>query len=247
MHEASLHAQNCFITCTYDDAHLPQGGSLVKHHFQDFMKRLRIRLDRTTGEKIRFFHCGEYGSQLGRPHHHAIIFGHSFPDRVHLSGEGEMALHVSHSLATDWGKGFCTVGEATFESAAYVARYVTKKVTGAAAEDHYWRLDEATGELVKLEPEYSTMSRGRGIGRGWFEKFSSEVFPSDEVYIRGYLAKPPRYYDQLYDVADPKGSQEVKQRRSALAKSEKWNNSDERLRVREKVCRAKLSLKRRSL
>lgn len=41
VHEASLYDDNCFITLTYDNENLPEGGTLVKKHFQDFMKRLR--------------------------------------------------------------------------------------------------------------------------------------------------------------------------------------------------------------
>ena len=70
IHEASLHEDNCFITLTYDDAHLPTDLSLNVSHFQKFMKRLRKRF----GEGIRFFHCGEYGENFGRPHYHACLF-----------------------------------------------------------------------------------------------------------------------------------------------------------------------------
>jgi len=40
-HEASLYEDNCFITLTYSDEFVPVNGSLVKSHFQDFMKDLR--------------------------------------------------------------------------------------------------------------------------------------------------------------------------------------------------------------
>ena len=41
MHEAQLYRDNCFITLTYSDLHLPEDGSLHVKHFQDFMKRFR--------------------------------------------------------------------------------------------------------------------------------------------------------------------------------------------------------------
>jgi hypothetical protein len=41
MHEASLYENNCFVTLTLDDDHLPSDGSLDKDIFQRFMKRLR--------------------------------------------------------------------------------------------------------------------------------------------------------------------------------------------------------------
>ena len=73
-HEAQLHSDNCFITLTYDNAHLPSDFSLDKKHFSDFMKRYRKKF----GPNIRYFHCGEYGSKFGRPHYHACIFNHDF-------------------------------------------------------------------------------------------------------------------------------------------------------------------------
>lgn len=44
VHEAHMHDYNCFITLTYSPEHLPEGGTLVRKHFTDFMKRLRKAL-----------------------------------------------------------------------------------------------------------------------------------------------------------------------------------------------------------
>ena len=77
VHEASLHERNCFITLTYRDECLPTNGSLDLDAFQKFMKRLRRRF----GEGVRFFHCGEYGENFGRPHYHAILFNLDFSDK----------------------------------------------------------------------------------------------------------------------------------------------------------------------
>ena len=64
VHEAQMHRSNCFITLTYSPDFLPDPPSLNLRDFQLFMKRLRKRF----GDGIRFFHCGEYGEQCGRPH-----------------------------------------------------------------------------------------------------------------------------------------------------------------------------------
>lgn len=201
-HEATLYDRNCFITLTYDDAHLPSDRSLNKKHFQDFMKRLRFRF----GEGIRFFHCGEYGEKFARPHYHACLFNFDFPDKVLWKEALGNRLYTSEALNELWPFGFHSIGDVTFESAAYVARYITKKVTGDKAADHYG------GRL----PEYTTMSRRPGLARGWYEKFSADVFPADEVVLRGKRMRPPKYYDHLFEVAFPSDFAKVKRRRKLL-------------------------------
>lgn len=79
-HEAQLHEQSAFITLTYDDDHLPADFSVHVKTWQLFMYRLRDSLP----QKIRFFACGEYGDTTQRPHYHALIFNHSFPDKTHF-------------------------------------------------------------------------------------------------------------------------------------------------------------------
>lgn len=133
VHEASLHQHNCFITLTYADEHLPPNNSLVYEHFQLFMKRLRKKY----GEGIRFYMCGEYGENFGRPHFHACLFGHNFPDLKLWKTVNKQKLYRSAELETLWPFGHSSVGTVTFESAAYVARYILKKVSGEAAERHY--------------------------------------------------------------------------------------------------------------
>ncbi len=234
MHEAQMHDANSFITLTYRDA--PIHGVNV-HHFQDFMKKLRSKLSPLL---IRFFHCGEYGEKFCRPHYHAIIFGFDFPDKVFFKESNGEKLFQSRFLDAVWNYGFCLVGDVSFESCAYVARYVTKKVNGEKAFDHYWKLNEDTGELFPVTPEYCTMSRGGnrrdglgGIGASWMKKFGAEVFASDSVVMRGREMKPPRFYESFYDELDleaVKGSREVSSYRFAQ------DNTPERLRVRE-ICK----------
>ncbi len=119
-----MHIDNSFITLTYDDDHLPSDGSLRAADLQKFFKRLRKSL---SPHKIRFYGCGEYGEQFKRPHYHAIIFGYDFPDKEFHSKENGNPIFHSPELAKIWPFGFNTVGHVSYESAAYVARYVTKK------------------------------------------------------------------------------------------------------------------------
>lgn len=133
VHEASLYTDNCFVTLTYNDDFLPEDRSLHYRHFQLFMKRLRKR----HGDGVRFYMCGEYGEKQGRPHYHACLFNFRFSDMRLWQERNGVKLYRSAELERLWPFGFCSVGEVTFESAAYVARYIMKKVTGDAAESHY--------------------------------------------------------------------------------------------------------------
>lgn len=222
VHEASLHATNCFVTLTYSDENLKGKTSLNKEDMPLFLKRLRKRF----GAGIRFFQCGEYGELMQRPHHHAIIFNHQFPDIEPWTRKRKVPLYRSQELERLWPFGFCTIGEVTFESAAYVARYITKKITGEKAEEHY-------GKRI---PEYITMSRRPGIAHDWIEKYRSDVYPADQCVVRADLvARPPKYYDSIYDVFNPEELARIKKQRVAKAKEKAENNTYERLEVREKV------------
>lgn len=219
MHEASLHENNCFITLTYNNENLPADGSLHKSHWQKFMKRLR----KYSGAKIRYYHCGEYGAKLLRPHYHACLFGFDFPDKyLWEQRPGKDDLYRSDLLEKCWPFGYSSIGELTFNSAAYVARYILKKVNGDKADDHYIHIDDQ-GVVHKLQPEYTTMSRNKGIGQGWIEKYADDCYPHDFVAFRDRgrrirKMKPPRYYDLHYEVVNPDQWNEVKRARKRASK-----------------------------
>jgi hypothetical protein len=194
LHEAQMHESNCFITLTFNDENLVNRKnpfSLDKKEFQKFMKRLR----KSVKNKIRFFHCGEYGEKNGRPHYHALIFGHDFPDKKKFKSKKGTTLYTSEKLGELWPYGFSTVGDITFHSASYTARYITKKITGELADKHYEIINPDTGEVSKKIPEYCTMSRMPGLGQSWFDKYKSDVYPHDYVVINNHKCKPPRFYD----------------------------------------------------
>ncbi|UPW41543.1 replication initiator protein [Peromfec virus RodF8_61] len=224
VHEASLYEKNCFITLTFNDENLDLNLSLDKTDFQRFMKRLRKRY---CDQRIRYYHCGEYGEILKRPHHHAILFNFDFEDKVLWQKRDNVALYRSKSLEELWPYGYASIGAATFESAAYVARYILKKVSGknASVEAHY------RGRV----PEFTTMSRRPGIGRTWYIKYASDVYPSDYVVTRkGLKVRPPRYYDALYDLENPEEFKKIKQRRVRQAKTRAF---------REKITPHRLAMK----
>lgn len=211
---------------------------------------------------IRFFACGEYGElckkcrkvrlkctcqsylpSLGRPHYHACIFNFNFPDReVDDYNEGQV-LYSSEALNQLWGNGRCWIGEVTFESAAYVARYVMKKITGDPAADHYFQLDKETGLCYDRNPEFVTMSRRPGIGKPWLARYQDDVYPEDTVIINERKVHPPKFYDTQFEIKNPEKLAAIKEARAL--KTNSADNTDKRLKVRERVTLLNLKKKKR--
>lgn len=234
-HEASTVLCSCFITLTYDDDHLPVDQSLIKKDMQLFFKRLRKYY---KDSKIRYFMCGEYGEQLNRPHYHACIFNLDFSDdRKYYKTVRRNKYFISENLNRLWGHGFCIVTDLTFEGAAYVARYCTKKITGEMAKEHYG------GRL----PEYCTMSRARGIGRDFWDRFKQDIIVGDTVIIRSDMkVRPARFYDKLYDIENPEAHRRLKNKRLKKAQANPENFDANRLAVKEKIQMYKFSKLKRS-
>lgn len=237
-----MHDANTFVTLTYDDENCPT--SLNYADFQKFMKRLRKKFPGS-----RFFMCGEYGETTFRPHYHACLFGVFFPDRELFSTSGKYPTFTSKALSKLWPFGFSTLGDVTFESAGYCARYVMKKVTGLAAKEHYTRADIRTGELVQLMPEFCRMSLKPGIGLTWLQKYHSDVYgeSKDGVPVNGTSCKPPRYYDAKLSEMFPDLMDDIEFRRYQRSGLCAEDSTRERLAVREKVTKARINIMKRSL
>lgn len=242
--ESELYDDNCFLTLTYDNEHLPVDMSLNSKDIQLFMKRLRkhmisfirrkkiVKNKYPLGHKIRFFQCGEYGDKFARPHHHVCLFNCSFDDLELWSVNQGCSLYTSETLQKLWPFGYSLIGDVTFESAAYVARYITKKITGKRKEEHYG----------SRKPEFVTMSRKPGIAADWFDKFFDDVYSSDLVVIRdGLTCKPPKFFDDRYDAINHQELSRLKAIRKRKGESNP-DNSDDRLEVREQVQEKKQKL-----
>ena len=264
MHEARQWENNCFITLTYKD--VPNCNSLNHTHFQRFMKVFRDnylgiepyvnpRTDKVS-YPIRYFMAGEYGTRYGRPHYHACIFNYDFKDRKYLrTTPAGSKLYRSAQLEELWsvGKGknrhslgFSSIGDCTYQSAAYVARYVMKK---AQQEFDASFTDECTGEIfedVRI-PEYNRMSLRPGIGQTWFQEYKNDVYPSDQVIVNGHPTRPPRYYDKLIQEYDPDLYEQVEHSRVVKSLNNSTDNSPERLASRLSVLQAKIKKLDRTL
>ena len=232
VHESQCHDDSVFVTLTYDDAHL-KSPSLEYRDFQLFIKRLR----KFKGGGVRFFACGEYGEENLRPHFHALLFGVSFVARE-LIGK---SLYRSPELERLWPFGMSSFGDVTFQSAGYVARYSVKKITGDLADEHYKRLDVASGEIVSVVPEFGRMSLKPGIGYPWFVRFWRDVYIArDGVVVNGKVCPSPRYYDLLLGRSELGLSSDIEFDRYLNSEKFKDDCTPERLGVREVVAKAAL-------
>lgn len=174
MHETAFHERNCFVTLTYEDAPV----DLCYRDFRLFMRRLRKLFPGCS-----FYMCGEYGGTNGRPHFHALLFGVDFHDKVSMGKSPSGAkLYESEALRKLWRHGHTSIGDVTFESAQYTARYVHKRMTEGSV------YEGSVGE-------FSRMSLRPAIGKRWFDKYgASDVLPDGSVVVNGVKASAPRYY-----------------------------------------------------
>jgi len=243
MHEASLSDVNAFVTLTYSDEFLPSYGHLVYRDFQLFMKRLRKA---RVGSVVRFYMCGEYTTDNFRPHFHSCLFNVGFPDREYLmKSPSGFPLYRSSELERLWPNGFSSIGDLTFESAGYVARYCLKKVTGINSEGFYSSVDGVTGEIISGVPEFCHMSLRPGIGANWLRLYWPEVIQNGEVVMNGKVMSAPRAYMRKLRKLD--GYSEIELKRDKAARSAFEDNSDERIVVKAKVLAARVNQLKRSL
>ncbi len=239
-HEATLYEDNCFLTLTYDDQHLPDDYSVSVRPLQLFMKALR---NKYSPKRIRFYACGEYGDKYGRPHYHLLLFNHDFSDKTLWKNDRDDPLYRSESLEKLWPFGHSSIGNVTFQSAGYVARYIMKKISGDDADEHYGYIDPDDPEktIHQRKPEFTVMSRKPGIGQAWFKKWTSDIYPSDEIIIEGKKMRPPRYYDQSFEISEPQHMRKIKWTRLRNLNQHKENNTPERLVVREIILEKKIA------
>lgn len=192
--EMKEHESNLFLTLTYDDEHLhlcdsfdPDTGAylgqsmtLCKRDLQLFLKRLR----KQTGQKIRYFACGEYGDKSSRPHYHLIVFGLKFDD-LKLLSKSSLGYNyfTSDTLGKIWTYGNHIIAEASWETCAYTARYVVKKLNHDYAKLY---------DILNIEKEFVLMSRKPGIAKN--------AYISQKEYYAIFSGK---------DIATPDGSHHI--------------------------------------
>lgn len=180
MLESLLHSDNCFVTLTYSDEEVPKltgSSSLVDGspmltlepmHLTNWLKRLRKAI---SPSKIRYYAVGEYGDRTWRPHYHVALFGYPKCERGQsgYSASVKSCCPVCDLVRDTWNMGNVFLGDLSLQSAGYIARYVTKKMT---------RNDD-----VRLDgrwPEFARMSLCPGLG-------ADALAPAADVIGRYYL------------------------------------------------------------
>ena len=229
--------RSLFVTLTYDDDHLPcyiedskqlyhgvdlakrygviRGATLFKKDVQDWLKRLRFTVfynyDECNRLPIRYYLAGEYGSKGHRPHYHVCLFG--LPNDLVQEGVSKLGdpLFQSQLINETWSQGFTVVGRLNASTASYTARYTLKKAQGQ---------DDSYNDALGIEREFVCMSRRPGIGLNFYNKNKDEIYKSDEIILpaiskdKSNIVRPPRYFDILYSIEDPKRMAKIKSDRN---------------------------------
>lgn len=85
---------------------------------------------------IRYLNCGEYGPKTKRPHYHAQVWNFMPQDlKFYKTNHQGDDMYNSEKLSKIWGKGWVIVEYANANTAAYVARYCTKKFKRSKEEE----------------------------------------------------------------------------------------------------------------
>lgn len=218
--ESKQWEQNYFVTLTYNDENLPKNESLEPKHFTTFLKDLRANLrdNDIQSSGVRFMGCGEYGSERGRPHYHLILFNCQLPTDSFYEPRiiNKSTYWRNKIIEEEWDYGFSNVSDVTWNTIAYTARYITKKVYGAQAEEEY----KAQGK----EPEFFRSSRMPGIGGYYYAENKDKIYENDEIIITNkkgaQSTKPPKYFDRLLEKEDAERVKQLKRERRKRAESE---------------------------
>jgi len=231
INEARQYEDNCFLTLTYNDDHLPrlENGKPIYQlrDIQLFAKRIRKALG---DHKIKTFGCAEYGEQLDRPHFHLIILNFDFKDKYFWRysendwSNEKWPTYRSPKLEELWPHGYSEIGTVTEESAGYVARYVTKKITGEGAYEHY-----------EGRPPERLVCNSKGIGLAHLEQYADTILNNQSVIWKDQEVTIPRYYKKKLEELYPSRYAEMRERLKSKIKEIDLDSTRERLQVRERV------------
>lgn len=209
--------------------------NLIMDELSDFMKRFRKKMkDKFNIDGIRFFGCGEYGNphhgeRIFNPHFHIILFNCPIPDLqdrhpipvdgkikwIHQFDNSGEQLLFSPTVFEAWCNrkdkkifGTAQIGQVSYESCAYVARYMMKKQGSN---------DDKVFQKLGIGDVGVRMSRRPGIGYDWYDEHFEQLCINDSyVFKRGdkaFNVKPGRYFDRMLKERNPQAYYELKEKR----------------------------------
>lgn len=181
-----------FITLTYQEAPKSLNGldTLCKDDCQDFMKRLR----QGTENRIKYYLCGEYGTETERPHYHILLL--NIPKLWTLDSKYiQEAWSIRDKNYKLQPIGHVHIGDANIKTIHYTLKYMMKGK------------HEAKHELDDREPVFSLMSKGMGLK--YLTPEMIDFLKSGQLgYITlqgGIKAGMPKYYkDKLFTASQRK-------------------------------------------
>lgn len=206
--EEEVSTSSLFVNITYDNFNIPltpKGKpTLDKKAIPLFMKRLRKLTPK--GVRLKYYYCGEYGTNTKRPHYHMILFNSN-------------ADNVQKAWMKD-GKsmGNIVFGKVTPQSCKYVLKYIQKQ-QNIGIYDYDDR-----------EREFSSMSKG--IGEAYLTPAVIKWHKNNNaLYVvnkGGRKQSMPRYYrskiftehelSELLAQAAIKGEEQIRQQQLILIK-----------------------------
>ncbi len=224
-----------FLNPTYNDEHLPLNGSVNLKHAQLFNKAIRnFRVKQYKSDckkscndcktvcknisrltKYRNLYQFEYGGITNRAHGHVTAFNLSIPDLIEVESKGNYKAYESETITKLWGKGNLKILNVTIGSCIYIASHHFQDKLGKSSKIHKTPyIHPVTGKLVKSRsPEFSNRSNRPGIGKEFYKKFKSDIYPHDFIIIDGQKYPVPNYFDDLLKEDDPILYEEVKRNR----------------------------------
>lgn len=246
MLEAQYHNENCFITLTYDDEHIPNDygfdpitgerrrfNSLKKEDLQKFFKSLRNALNEIPKEKrdgkqrywhegdpdfvpVRYLACGEYGSKTSRPHYHIILFGWH-PPETDIVPIGKNELGQDYYGSATLSKAWDKGFHVVGECDWNSCAYVSRYVT-----KKMFPMEKDFYEMCNIEPEFLVMSRRPGIGAQWYED-NKKCY---STFLKSYLKTKTgshaigsvKYFDNKLMNDYPEIYEDMKEKRVHFAK-----------------------------
>lgn len=191
----------CFITLTYNEQNLPKDKKLHPRDITLFLKRLRKAekgIEVWTNPKthkeeqpIRYLYCGEYGTKTKRPHYHMALFNYIPNDlKFYKTSNGsDEKLYISQKIQKLWGKGFTPIGQMTYQSACYIARYVQKKAYSNEKTDEFIRMSRMPGLGISEWTDNKNMLKKTG-----------NILVNIKNAIK--IKQLPRYFKKLWEAED---------------------------------------------